>query len=98
MAWQLKVTAVAATQTQTINGTPVEVDLTVSGRWLAHVIYFDGAIPGTILYEQDFVFGAVPITAAQALETARTAGRLVRDARLRITELQAQVGTVFQVN
>lgn len=99
MAWQLKVTAVSGTETQMVGEPPVatEFDLTASGRWRVHVIYFDSAAPATILYEHDFIFQADKVNATQALTEARSVGAKVRDARVLVTTLQAQIGTVFAV-
>jgi hypothetical protein len=99
MAWQLKVTAVSGTETQMVGDPPVatEFDLTATGRWRVHLVYFDSAAPSTILYEHDFIFQADKVNAAQALVEARTVGAKVRDARALVTTLQAQIGTVFQV-
>jgi hypothetical protein len=100
MAWQLKVTEVSGSQTQMLGEPPLEtvVDLTAAGRWRAHVVYFDSAAPSVILYEQDFIFGGGPITAAQALEEARVVGRRVRDAKATVVQMAANIGSVFAVN
>jgi|WetSurMetagenome_2_1015567.scaffolds.fasta_scaffold795720_2 hypothetical protein len=100
MAWQLKVTEVSGTGTR-LEGdplTPTAFDLTADGRWRVHVVYFDSASPSVVLHECDFILGADALTTAQALELARVTGRRVRDARALVTQMQAQVGSVFQVN
>ena len=99
MAWQLKVTAVSGTETQMVGEPPVatEFDLTATGRWRVHAVYFDSAAPSTILYEHDFIFQADKVNATQALNEARLVGAKVRDARALVTTLQAQIGNVFAV-
>ena len=99
MAWQLKVTEVSGTETQMVGEPPVatEFDLTASGRWRVHVIYFDSAAPSTILYEHDFIFQADKVNAAQALAEAKLVGAKVRDTRALVTSLSAQIGNVFPV-
>jgi hypothetical protein len=99
MAWQLKITAVSGTETQMVGDPPVatEFDLTATGRWRVHVVYFDGAAPATILYEHDFIFQADKTNAAQALNEAKIVGVKVRDTRALVTTLQAQIGNTFPV-
>jgi len=99
MAWQLKVTAVSSTETQMVGDPPVatEFDLTATGRWRVHVIYFDSAAPAVTLYEHDFVFQADKVNATQALVEAKAVGAKVRDARTLVTQLQAQIGNTFPV-
>jgi len=99
MAWQLKVTEVSGTEMRMIGEPPVatEFDLTPSGRWRVHVVYFDSAAPSTILYEHDFIFQADKVNTMQALVEAKLVGAKVRDTRALVTSLSAQIGNVFAV-
>jgi len=92
MALQSKIKQVGYLQT-TPEGT---TDLSLIGRFFVVVDYFDSATPNTILKTQNFEFPQ-DTTVAQAQEAIVTFGRTVRDARIRVSELQQYVGATIPI-
>lgn len=98
MALKLKVISVEYMVEETIDGQSVQRDLSAEGRIQIHAQYYNSSAPANILYEKDFVFGAKPFTAADALEDMRAQGRLVRDTRLLAGSLATYIGTEFDLD
>lgn len=100
MTLKLKVTAVETMIEEIVEGQPdpVQRDLSAEGRIRIHVQYYDSSAPANILYEKDFIFGAKPFAAAEALEDMRVQGRLVRDTRLLAGSLATYIGTEFDLD
>jgi hypothetical protein len=88
MAWRYRITDVSATVGA--------VDVSLAGQFAVEAEYFDDAAPATILHTQRFQFQST-VTRVDAALAVRREGARVRDARARVAELQADVGTTGAV-
>lgn len=72
------------------------VDLSLSGRFVVAVEYFDDATPQTVILSTSFELPS-SVTVTEAVQRIQEYGRRVRDARLRVAALQSQVGVSIDV-
>lgn len=92
MAWRAQITDVVKDVPGTdAAGNPITVDVSLQGRFVVRAKYFDTAAPAVTLHTQSFDFPHT-ISRQDAADRVIAEGQRVRDARVRVTELQADVG------